>query len=130
MTPKMEFIGSQWDVRAAATRYLLSASGTKCEGKDIPLTLLYRHTNNTWQPLDSRVMIHGQNKQLGSMLLFSGYFRPTQYFEGFSTPTEFKDCFFKLEQIIGDSRLPYFFTSSLPPIASHNNYFKGIGSFR
>jgi hypothetical protein len=126
MTPAMEFIGSEWDVRSEAFRYLLTVSGPDCTGELIPMKLKYKHTNETWQPLDSTFFLSQPETR---SLLFSSFYRPTQFFEGISISKQLTRCEFKLEKIIGKSKLPYFFAGSIENGTKEAINIKSLGQY-
>jgi hypothetical protein len=113
MTPAMEFIGSEWDIRSAAARYLLSINGLGCNIDDVAITFNYNHTNSTWQPLDHTYISKARKSGLERSVIFTGFYRPTQYFKSISIPSHLKDCELKLERISANTRLPYVFTSDV-----------------
>lgn len=112
MTPEMGYKGGQWDIRSAASRYLLTVSGEHCSYVDIDVGLNYAHTKGTWQPLDTvfKIPKHLQNE---GTLLFPGFYRATQFFNGISVPLKFADCKFKLEKIQGTSKIPFVFSTTI-----------------
>ena len=105
MTPAMEFIGSQWNIRSGAVRYLLTISGDGCNTKDIEIGLSYKHNDLVWQPLDTKFKILGQAKSDKRLILFSGFYRPTQHLSEMSVPKDFLDCGLQLEKILDTSEL-------------------------
>lgn len=112
MTPEMGYKGGQWDIRSAASRYLLTVSGESCNYGDIDIGLKYARTRGTWQPLDTvlKIPMHLQNE---SALLFPAFYRATQFFNEISVPSKFADCKFKLEKIQGTSKLPFVFSATI-----------------
>lgn len=113
MTPAIEFVGSQWDVRSAAARYLLTISGLDCKKEDAVISFNYKHSNYTWQPLDNKYVSKFKRPNIERTILFSGFYRPTQYFESITIPANLKDCEVKLERISDTSKLPYAFTTDI-----------------
>lgn len=129
MTPAMEFIGSQWDVRSAAARYLLTISGLGCNKGDVEISFNYKHSNNTWQPLDHKYTSNDNSSSFDKSILFSGFYRPTQYFENISIPANLTNCIFKLEKISTKSRLPYAFISEISNQDNGIDKIKGMGKY-
>lgn len=129
MTPAMEFIGNPWDVRSAATRYLLTITGLGCNKRDAVITFNYKHSSSTWQPQDHQYISIISHLSAERSILFSGFYRPTQYFESISIPENLKNCVFKLEAISTKSRLPYAFTSDIGPVGMEIENIKSLGKF-
>ena len=129
MTPAMEFIGSQWDVRSGAARYLLTVSGNNCNSTDIEVYLSYKSSLATWQSLDTVLLVpqHSDSKVIS--LLFSAYYRPNQYFNGLLVSDKFSKCNFKLEKIIGYNQLPFIFTAKVEQSKIYGPIIKRIGNF-
>jgi hypothetical protein len=129
MTPDLGFIGSEWDVRSGAMRYLLSATGEECAPKTITVSLSYKHTLKTWQPLDTTMLLMEQNGVQEKGVIFTGFYRPTQYFQGIKVVSDSKGCTFKVEAINGESRLPFTFSAYLKSNQVQGPLFKKLGFF-
>ena len=129
MTPQLEFIGTEWDVRAGAARYLLRISGENCHLKDVDIKLNYRHAINTWQPLSTNLKQHLNSNPKEFTFLFTGFYRPTQHFENISIPSNLSSCNIVLEKILGESRLPLFFSAYINSNKISGPLIKGLGSF-
>jgi hypothetical protein len=127
MTPEIGAKGIEWDVRAGASRYLLSVTGTGCNTHDIPISIIYKHTPSTWQPLDKIFNLAKNPKEASNALLFSGFYRPSQYFNEIQIPLEFSNCKFKLEKIIDDGTLPNTFVATISDNRLIGPYYKGLG---
>lgn len=130
MTPQLEFIGTEWDVRAGAARYLLRISGEDCHPKDIDIGLNYRNVINTWQPLSTSLKQHLNSNPKEFTFLFTGFYRPTQHLENISIPSNLSNCNIVLEKILGESRLPLFFSAYINSNKISGPLIKGIGPFK
>lgn len=113
MTPALEFIGSEWDVRSAATRYLLTIKGLECDTNNVAISLNYKHSQSTWQALDQKYILNVHDSNIKRSIIFSGFYRPTQFFESISLPSSLKNCELKLERFSAKSRLPHIFTAEI-----------------
>ena len=127
MTPSMEFIGTEWDVRSAAKRYLLSIEDKTCDTKGFNILLKYKETEFTWQNMDTKIKLpYDFNTQ---KLFFSGFYRPTQHFYSIGIPLKIASCGVKLEMVIGQSRLPYSFIKLFAEDEKIELNFKSLGNF-
>jgi hypothetical protein len=113
MTPSMQFIGSQWDVRTAATRYLLSLNGEQCRKYVAEVSLVYKHSDLTWQPLDSSFFLPINSNSNQFAIIFSGFYRGTQHLEGILIPKTIANCGLTLEALVGKTRIPYQFSAKI-----------------
>lgn len=129
MTPAMEFIGSQWDVRSAATRYLLAIKGSGCNKDDAVITFNYKHSSFTWQPLDQTYISKTHTQSNERLVIFSGFYRPTQYFDSITLSSNLKDCELKLERISANSKLPYVFSSDVNARDVSIQNIKSLGKY-
>lgn len=127
MTPAMEFTGSEWDVRAGASRYLLTINDDSCNTNGVNILLQYQKTKSAWQNLDSKIILPKNTRT--SALMFTGFYRPTQYFYKIGIPLELIKCDLKLEMVAGNSRLPYSFTGSLNTSQKLEKDFISLGNF-
>jgi hypothetical protein len=128
LTEELGNIGNEWDVRSGAERYLLTISGNSCRNNEIEIKTIYKHSEKTWQAFDSTIQIL-KNSNEKSSLLFPGFYRPTQYFEGLYIPSTYSHCNFKLEKILGVSRLPLFFIGNIDLEHLYGSPFKNFGNF-
>jgi hypothetical protein len=129
MTPSMYLSGVQWDVRAAADRLLIKIDNDECKEENIHLYGRYRHTQNTWQPLDMKMLFSGVQAGSSNMILFPAFYRGTQYFEGLLIPSEFARCNIAVEKIIGESRVPLFLSANIRNNNIVGSSHKKIGNF-
>ena len=129
MTPSMYLRGVQWDVRAAADRLLIRINNDECKAEDIHLYGRYRHTNNTWQPLDIKMLFSGVQAGSSNVILFPAFYRGTQYFDGLLIPREYINCNIVVEKIIGESRVPLFLTANIRSDTIIGPLHKKIGNF-
>lgn len=130
MTPEIAYKGGQWDIRAAAERYYLSIYGERCASEKIPITLNYRHTDGTWQALDTTLILDQHHTNLEAGVVFPGFYRPSQYFESISIPQKFSVCHVKLEKINGESRIPIVFTATIVNNNLYGESLKALGQFK
>ncbi|MDO9022991.1 glycosyltransferase family 39 protein [Zwartia sp.] len=130
MTPTMYLTGGQWDVRAKADRLLIHISGVDCDAKNISLYSKYHHTAKTWQPLDMKMNFTDYQPGMDASILIPVFYRATQYFEGIVIPSEFSRCNISVEKIIGENRLPVFFTANLNGDKIIGLLYKTFGSFK
>lgn len=126
MTPEIEYIGTEWDVRAAASRYLMTIKNPSCNTKGVNIVLRYRKVKSAWQNLDTKITLP-INSQTGK-IIFTGFYRPTQYFNSIGIPIDLAKCGIKLEMIIGESRLPLSFTGSLNLNQNLEDSFISLGN--
>jgi hypothetical protein len=129
MTNKIEYQGPQWDVRSAAQRYLLSIGGKDCNAKDIDIYLIYKKTNATWQPLDTKLVIAKHDSEENESLLFSGFYRPTQFLDEIAVPINLKDCNFILQKIEEEVRLPFAFSARISQSKISGALYNNFGYF-
>lgn len=113
MTPKIAIIGAQWDVRAAADRLLVHVGGDTCNVKGFRAVAKYKHSKDVWQPLDVELTILRAPASGKATLLFSAFYRPTQYFDGLLVQKEFANCNISIERVVGESSLPFVFTANI-----------------
>jgi len=129
MTPEIANKGPQWDVRAAGERFYLINTDDKCASK-MDISIVYKHTNEVWQPLDFVIKLPAPlNTSITTGVLFTGFYRPTQFFNGISVPEEFEKCKFKLYIIKGYSRIPLIFSASTENDKVYGNQIKRMGGF-
>jgi hypothetical protein len=127
MTPAMEFIGSEWDVRSGASRYLLTINDNSCNTNGVNIILNYQKTKSAWQNLDSKIAL--PKKPQTSEIIFTGFYRPTQYLYSIGMPIKLAKCGIKLEKFVGITRLPYSFSGSLNTSQKLEKDFISLGNF-
>jgi len=128
MTPTMYLKGVQWDVRARADRLLVAINGTNCNLNDIHIYGKYIHTPNTWQPLDIDMNYKGDQASGEAQIVFPAFYRGSQYFDGLLIPRESAGCQISVKKIIGENRLPIFFSANLKNSQIIGSLHKGFGS--
>ncbi|MGN6117460.1 MAG: glycosyltransferase family 39 protein [Nitrobacter sp.] len=116
------------DNRAGAERYRVRVGGPACNAEVVNVTLAYRKGRFAWQPLDRTLSVHLVSKDKPATLIASGFYRPTQFFEGFKVPQSEAPCILGIERIEGPSSLPSLFTAVLPPDWQGKRLAIGFGS--
>lgn len=127
MTPSMYLKGVQWDVRARADRLLIAIDGANCKPNDIHIYGKYAHTPNTWQPLDIDMTYKGYQGSSNAQILFPVFYRGSQYFDGLLIPRDSAGCSITVEKIMGENRLPIFFSANLKNSQIIGSLHKGFG---
>jgi hypothetical protein len=116
------------DNRAGAERYRVRIGGPACNADAVNITLAYRKDRFAWQPLDRTLSVRLAGKDEPSILIASGFYRPTQYFEGFKVPQSEAACILGIERTEGPSSLPSLFTAVLPPDWRDKRLMIGFGN--
>lgn len=128
MTPAMYLKGVQWDVRARADRLLVAINSNNCKLSDIHIYGTYVHTPNTWQSLDIEMIYEGGQPLGEAQIIFPAFYRGSQYFDGLLIPREVAGCQIEVQKILGENRLPIFFSANLKNSKIIGPLHKGFGS--
>lgn len=128
MTPAIASLGIQWDVRSAADRLLLTASGKGCTG-EITVSLNYTKQKDIWQPFDQQMKVILDGSGEGTRVLFPAFYRPTQYLSAVSVDNLPQFCNVRLERIHGKTIFPSLLTAILPPDWASQPLHAGFGHF-
>jgi hypothetical protein len=115
------------DNRSGAERFRLELGGPDCTADVIELTLAYKKGAMAWQPLDRKIAIP-LDRAANTTLITSGFYRPTQYFEGFSLDASNINCVISVERLEVPSPLPSLFTAVLPANWRGVNLAIGFGA--
>lgn len=99
LTPDNIFRGSPWDVRAMSDRLLVTLSRTNCPVKALDLTFAYRGTPDTWQLFDRTVTAKFSENHDQIRIIYPGFYRPTQYFEGIRVASAARFCIDRVEKL-------------------------------
>jgi hypothetical protein len=127
MDPGLPLRGIQWDVRAEADRLVLSMSG--CPAGRYVARLEYATTATVWQPFDEEIEIVVGEEDGTTQLVFTAFYRPTQYLSHVSVEPFSEACDIRLERINGTSPLPYLLTARFPPNWQDSFLFRRLGGF-
>lgn len=127
MTPTIYLKGVQWDVRARADRLLINIDDENCNLDDIHIYGKYAHTPDTWQPLDIHMTYKKDRVPGEAQIIFPAFYRGSQYFDGLLIPQEAAGCQITIKKIIGESRLPIFFSANLKNRQIIGSLHKGFG---
>lgn len=107
-------MGTEWEVRAAVERMLITVGGPTCPAGELAINFAYRKRPGVFQPLDHAFTIMAPtDPSQRSLLIAPAFYRPTQYLSEISVPRDRKGCISRIERIRGESALPSVFTVTL-----------------
>jgi hypothetical protein len=69
----------------------------------------------------------GHRASSNSQILFPAFYRGSQYFDGLLIPRDSASCVITVDKIIGENRLPIFFSANLINSQIIGALYKGFG---
>lgn len=111
-------------IRAGSARLLVTINPLICQSSKVDLYLDYKKTGQVWQEtLERKIPFNlSQNRELKQYLIFSSFYRPTQFFNGLSVKKEDVECIEKIELLNSASDLTSLLTIKLIDPIENNKF--------